>query len=311
MNIDLQRGGYYASREEGEEQFEVFRLLNFNRYIYHVAIFKEKFAGVPSLEDVMRLSPYIGHAPIDSKVLLRESEIHLLGGPPLTEEDLEDYRIYLEHHEMGEKDIKKLFRNFIGHEVPRLLKVTLALKDGELEITKRGYSFLDEQDDVINDPLNIGVDEEESKNTWCLGMSSERARTTPTAELVHFLEAVVQDRDRQLRARYGNKHPMLFYCWVDEMAGQLRFSLISGENPRPPFGCDINIVSNSTIIVEQFLHLTTLDGIPWSELHEVSPDEEEDEEEPPRYVLDVWTQQLPINPHDHVEEAPLNGRNAS
>ena len=137
VNIDLQWGGYYASLEQEEEQFGVFRLLDFNRYAYHVAIFKEKFSELPSLEHVMRLTPYIGHAPIDSKALLRPREIHLLGATPLTEEDLKGYRFYLEQHEMEEKDIKALLDSVIGFGNEPPLKLTLAEKDGELEITER------------------------------------------------------------------------------------------------------------------------------------------------------------------------------
>lgn len=137
MNIDLQWGGYYAVRGEGEEQFRVFRLLDFNRYSYHIAIYEETFARVPSLEEVVQLSPYVGHAPFDSRVLLREGEIHLLGGPPLAEADLQGYRLYLEHSEVEEKDIEELFGNIIGFGNEAPVAVTLTLKDGELEVTER------------------------------------------------------------------------------------------------------------------------------------------------------------------------------
>jgi hypothetical protein len=137
MEFDLQWGGYYASREEGEDQYGVFRLLDFNRDAYHVALFKEKFAAVPTLQDVVQLSPVIGHAPFDSKALLRAREIRLLGGTALTEDDLEGYRLYLEHHGVGKDDIDKLFRTVIGfgHQPP--MKIMLTLIDGELGITEQ------------------------------------------------------------------------------------------------------------------------------------------------------------------------------
>ena len=136
MDIDIQWGGYYALKEEGEDQYEVFRLLDFNRYIYYAEFFQEKFSEVPSLEDVMGLSPSYD-APIDSKAFLRAHEIHLLGGPALTEEDLEGYRFYLEVQEMKESDIEALFRDIIGFGNLPPYKITLALVDGELEITER------------------------------------------------------------------------------------------------------------------------------------------------------------------------------
>lgn len=137
MNIDIQWGGYYASREEGDTEFGVFRLLDFNRDAYQAAIFKEKFAELPNLEDIMKLSPYIGHAPIDSKALLRPKEIYLLGGQQLAEEDLEGYRFYLEHHEVGEKEIEELLGNVIVFSHEPVLKLTLTLSGDELQITER------------------------------------------------------------------------------------------------------------------------------------------------------------------------------
>ncbi len=137
VDIDLQWGGYYASKEEGDDQYGVFRLIDFNRHSYHVAIFSEKFSGVPSLKKVLKLSPYIGHAPIDSRALLRNRDIHLLGGPPLTEKDLEGYRLYLEHFETSEDDIKKLFRDIIAFGSQPPLKLALEEVNGELVIEKR------------------------------------------------------------------------------------------------------------------------------------------------------------------------------
>lgn len=137
MDIDIQWGGYYASRESGELEFRVFRILDFNRQAYHVALFREKFASMPTLEQVMRLSPYIGHAPIDSRGLLRREEINLLGGAPLTEQDLEGYRLYLEHYEVGEKEISELFRNLVKFCGEPPMKLTLSLRGGELAIEER------------------------------------------------------------------------------------------------------------------------------------------------------------------------------
>jgi hypothetical protein len=137
MEIDLQWGGFYATKEKDEDQYGVIRLLDFNRYVYHVAIFQEKFSEVPNLEDVVDLAPYIGHAPIDSKALLREREIHLLGGSALTDKDLEGYRFYLEHHEVKRGDIEELFCSVIEFSNQPPLELTLEVVDGELEITER------------------------------------------------------------------------------------------------------------------------------------------------------------------------------
>jgi hypothetical protein len=137
IEIDLQWGGYYASKEDGQSEYGVFRLLDFNRDAYHVAILQEKFSEIPSMEEVLRLSPYIGHAPIDSRALLRKQEIHLLGGPVLTEDDLEGYRFYLEHHDVSKDEIHNLFKDIIGFGRKPPMKLTLFLEDGELGISER------------------------------------------------------------------------------------------------------------------------------------------------------------------------------
>jgi len=137
MEIDFQWGGYYASKEDGQNEYGVFRLLDFNRDAYHVALFQEKFSEIPTLEAVLRLSPFIGHAPIDSRALLRKQEIHLLGGPVLMEDDLEGYRFYLEHYDVSDNEIRNLFQDIIGFGRESPMKLTLILDDGELSINER------------------------------------------------------------------------------------------------------------------------------------------------------------------------------
>jgi hypothetical protein len=137
MNFDIQWGGFYVSRTEHDESFTVFRLLDFNRFCYHIAIFKERFTALPALDEVTRLSPHIGHVPIDSKALLQEKEIHLLGGLPLTERDLEGYRCFLEDHEMEPADIATLLTDIVEFGNGSPLKVTLTINAGELDVTER------------------------------------------------------------------------------------------------------------------------------------------------------------------------------
>ena len=72
-DIDIQWGGYYASREQPNGPVGIFRLLDFNRDAYHAALYKEEFSDVPSLVKIVSLSPFVGHAPIDARGLLRPS----------------------------------------------------------------------------------------------------------------------------------------------------------------------------------------------------------------------------------------------
>ena len=80
LNMEVLFGGYYASKEENSEQYSIFRLLDFGPDAYHAALFSRKFDRVPTIDALVGLSPFIGHAPIDSHALLRERDLQLIGG---------------------------------------------------------------------------------------------------------------------------------------------------------------------------------------------------------------------------------------
>lgn len=136
IDIDIQWGGYYVSQREETGQFGVFRLLDFNQYAYQAALFREEFASVPSLEEILSLSPFIGHVPMAARGLVRPS-IQLVGSVPLTPADLEGYRIYLEHHGVSLQEQDELETRIIGfsHEAP--LPLRLEIVGDELRISER------------------------------------------------------------------------------------------------------------------------------------------------------------------------------
>ena len=159
-------------------------------------------------------------------------------------------------------------------------------------------SFLDDPDDVINDPLIIAVGpdadcNEPRENLWGLAMTAARAAATSAAEIIDFLLKVIDSRNRQLTARFGTRHPMVFYVWVDEQAGQLRFSLISGQGVRPPFGAEIRCITQPEPLIEHYLTITTHDGIPWDQIIILEPGDPVPEPLPLEPLL-VWTVQLPL-----------------
>jgi hypothetical protein len=160
-------------------------------------------------------------------------------------------------------------------------------------------SFLDDPDDVINDPLIIAVGpdagrDEPHENMWDLGMSAARAAATPAAAIIAFLQQVIANRNRQLTARFGMQHPMVFYAWVDEQAGQLRFSLVSGQGVRPPFGAEIRCITQPDPLIQHYLAITTHDGIPWAQITILEPGDPEPEALPLEPLL-VWTVQMPTD----------------
>jgi len=135
--MDVLFGGYYASKEENSDQYGVFRLLDFNPDAYHAALFSQKFDQVPTMDELVGLSPFIGHAPIDSHALLRERDLQLVGGAPLTRDDLEGYGIYLEHHGMTKADIDGLTTNLVTWSTEPPIKLRLEILEDELSISER------------------------------------------------------------------------------------------------------------------------------------------------------------------------------
>ncbi len=112
-DIDILWGSYYVSQEEGSEEFSLFRLLDFNRDAYHAALFNENFLAIPSLDKILSLVPFVGHAPIDASGLLN-ANIQLVGGAPLTSEDLQGYMLYLEYHDLSADQRRELTERLIS-----------------------------------------------------------------------------------------------------------------------------------------------------------------------------------------------------
>lgn len=136
MDIEIQWGAYYLTEEDN--QYRVFRLLDLNRYAYHAAIFKETFTTRPTKDEILQLTPFIGHAPIDAKTLLQEESIQLLAATPLKKEDLEGYRYYLEEQGMTTSELDELIQRIMEFSNQPPLQLRLEIVDDELEILQRG-----------------------------------------------------------------------------------------------------------------------------------------------------------------------------
>lgn len=78
-DIDIAFGGYYASIPEDGSAVSVFRLLDIDRFAYHAALYQERFANLPTVEQLAAIRPFIGHAPIDTRLLVGEAEVRLIG----------------------------------------------------------------------------------------------------------------------------------------------------------------------------------------------------------------------------------------
>ncbi|HAA55061.1 MAG TPA: hypothetical protein DCE42_09900 [Myxococcales bacterium] len=134
LELHVAWGGVYASKSDEEEGYNLFRLLDFNQYAYHAALFGQTFQELPTSDDLKGLSPFIGHVPIDTRGLLHRNDLQLLATAPLTKEDLEGYTIYLEEHGSEQAEIDELINTLIefSHEPPVSFK--LRLENDELVI---------------------------------------------------------------------------------------------------------------------------------------------------------------------------------
>lgn len=135
IDIEIQWGAYYLTEEDN--QYRVFRLLDFNRYAYHAAIFKETFTTRPTKDEILQLTPFIGHAPIDAKALFQEESIQLLAAAPLKKEDLEGYRYYLEEQGMTNSELDELIQRIMEFSTQPPLQLRLEIVDDGLEISQR------------------------------------------------------------------------------------------------------------------------------------------------------------------------------
>ncbi|WP_309398916.1 hypothetical protein [Cerasicoccus maritimus] len=134
LNLELQWGGIYISRNPEDSTYGIFRILDFNRDAYHIAIYQEKFTTPPSLTEILKLKPFIGHAPMALSALMINDELQLVGGQELSKEDLEGYNYYLEAHDVELSEIEDLTQRLIGFSKEPPMQLSLAKQGDSIEI---------------------------------------------------------------------------------------------------------------------------------------------------------------------------------
>lgn len=136
MDIDISWGGYYASISDDNGEITLFRLLDFNRDDYHIAIYQEKFQSIPSLNEVEDLTPFIRHVPLDSRSILNNKKTLLIGNRHLSKSDLAGYLIYLESFEVPSEDLELLIQSILEYSQEPPLQLRLTLVEEELQISR-------------------------------------------------------------------------------------------------------------------------------------------------------------------------------
>jgi hypothetical protein len=137
LDIDLAWGGFYACISAEYPDISIIRLLDFNRDSYHATLFNKTFEEIPGAEVVEALSPFIHHAPIDAKGLLKNERMVLLCRKVLTRDCLEGYMYYLEEFGVPEDEREELTRSLIAFSKDEPLKLRLHVSNDELQIEER------------------------------------------------------------------------------------------------------------------------------------------------------------------------------
>jgi hypothetical protein len=154
--------------------------------------------------------------------------------------------------------------------------------------------FLDSLDEVLADQPCLGDGDTENEartNLWSFSATRREIAALRESDVSSFLEKIIARRDQQVAARHGRSRQALFYCWFDEPAVQLRFSLISQYSGRLPFCCPIDRVDTPDRIIASFLGSPYHDGIPLD--GQPLPGADRPASEQADIPLPVWVRLLP------------------
>ncbi|CAH1385460.1 hypothetical protein [Candidatus Nitrotoga sp. M5] len=107
--------------------------------------------------------------------------------------------------------------------------------------------WLDELSEEIIVDHSPSIGEQASANMVTFSITEDNLKEWGRESIRDFILA-----SRDLYESNSAGRSMLFYCWYDEQAGQLRFSSISSEHKMPPFQCDITYVELDFLIEKIF-----------------------------------------------------------
>jgi hypothetical protein len=128
------------------------------------------------------------------------------------------------------------------------------------------------QRDVAVDSIIVDDDDinnEAQKNMWCFSLTSDQAEALDVEDIVIFLKEIIESRRQQICEKV--LPAMVFYAWHDEMANQLRLSMVSSRKGIAlPFNGPINTFVKINEIASSFLKMARVGGITWNEVMENS-----------------------------------------
>ena len=96
------------------------------------------------------------------------------------------------------------------------------------------------------------VDEEIKNNCWAISINDEIIKECSVDEMKAFLKDIKADRKEQL-SKSNVKVGLIFYLWVDEQAGQLRFNFINSNHSNLPFAAPQSFTNEEDEILLDYL----------------------------------------------------------
>ena len=103
---------------------------------------------------------------------------------------------------------------------------------------------------------------EPNANLCTISLSRAQADALTPTDVASFLHQAADAYDLHRRQSDSPEASMVFYTWVDQMAGQLRFSVVSALPLS--FACPTRIIADPLAIAQDWLACPYLDGIPFS-----------------------------------------------
>ena len=131
LHLVLQVGAYYYA-ETKERTYEIVRLLEHRADSIHFQVIGV-VDRIPMLEGVIALRPMMLHIPLPVTYLL---SVHLIyiGATPLTDEDLEGYKLYLDRLDFYRARAESMISDLIWQSKKKsLAPVHIKYHNGEVE----------------------------------------------------------------------------------------------------------------------------------------------------------------------------------
>ncbi len=115
-------------------------------------------------------------------------------------------------------------------------------------------TWLDELTGEIEINYSTSVSEQSIANMITFGICDTTLKSWRKESVKDFITGC-----RDLHQKKCAGHPMLFYCWYDEQAGQFRCSAISSIHKTPPFACELQHVDLDVLVNKMFEDNSGLD----------------------------------------------------